>query len=332
MDPTPTLISDFVIPTPEFSADEAKALFDALPARVLDLVEREAYLSRAAALLDEGATAASNRLSEAQDQKPSFLAAFGSSERADYDARLKSLEADLSLINRAVTRNQDAMKRLRKVAESRIEHWLRENDASYRRGLVCEALVADWFRAITRLEAGLADFITTVGAARNSLVGDQASTDNPATRKIGDVGRAALLQAARVGAALATEIRSTNQIAEERDQKLVDTVFDTGPFPRLPYFDYEKLVKEALTLPVAQLQPQFDRVLSECQNLSRAGLPALIQEVCAAEQKHSAVKQSYMLSVWRHLHDYAVAHCVVDNELDAVASDTERLYLDGKIV
>jgi hypothetical protein len=301
-------------------------LVAALPEDTMRLIVREAYLYRAGEIILKAMNAARERHEQVASSRPPFLALRRPGTKEAFRTSLTEARQDLSLYESAVKRNADAMRRLRKCAELHIEDWLRENDSVYYAGLVSESLVADWHRFLARLETELADFIAAVGAARNSLV--SARPDAQGVFFLSDVSRKAIMRAAEIGELLATDVAATNGLAAERDRHLEGTAFESL-FPRLPAFDFAASLKQAAGLPVMHLQQQFDLILQRCHELRSAGLPALLRQVREAEAQHTAVKDSYLVSVWQGLRTFALAHHVDEQDLNEVALATEEMFEDG---
>jgi len=304
-------------------------LIDDLPEETFKLIVREAYLFRAGQIIVQGMQEAKARHELVSASRPPFLVLRRSGTRDAFTAELESATADCALFEGALRRNADAMKRLRQCAEVQIERWLRENDEAYYSGLVSESLVGDWRRCLTRLETGLGDFIAALGCARNSLVASMA--DTAGVRRVSEVSRKAIDQAARMGDTLAREVMATNGLADARDRHLQGTAF-AATFPRLPSFDFYASLDEAAGLPVSFLQEQFGRILERCQELRSVGLPALLQQVEQAETNHAAVKKSYLLGIWQGLRDFALEHYVEDADLQEVAKATEQMFEQGRFV
>jgi hypothetical protein len=311
---------------PALDADATQRLVAALPEDTFQLIVREAYLFRAGQIILKAIGEAKARQEEVNSTRPPFLAFRRSETKDAFNANLASANEELLLYERAVKRNADAMKRLRKCAELHIEDWLRENDATYYAGLVSEALVADWHRCLARLELELSEFIAAVGFARNSLVSSQ--TDASGVRHVSDISRRTITHAAEMGALLANEVAATNALADERDRKLLGTAFESA-FPRLPTFDFAASLQEAIGLPVPSLQQKFGMVLERSAELRSAGLPALLLQVRQSEGQHTAVKESYLIGVWQALREFALAHYVEDHDLNDVAKATEQMFEQG---
>ena len=303
-----------------------KQLVAALPEDTLQLIVREAYLFRAGEIILQAMNEAKERHAEVVSSRPPFLAVRRAGTKEAFRTNLTAAKQDLSLYESAVKRNADAMRRLRKCAELHIEDWLRQNDPVYYAGLVSESLVADWHRCLARLETELADFIRAVGCARNALVSSRPNAQG--VFFLSEVSRKAMLRAAEIGGLLATDVAATNGLAAERDQHLQGTAFESA-FPRLPSFDFAASLKEAAGRPVPFLQQQFDLMLQHCEELRTAGLPALLQQVRAAEGQHAAVKESYLVGVWQGLRKFALAHHVDEQNLNDVALATEEMFEDG---
>jgi hypothetical protein len=313
---------------PVLDSDTTQRLVAALPEEIFELIVREAYLYRAGQIIAEAMNEAKARQETVASTRPPFLALRRSETKEAFASSLAAVSEDLSLYSRAVKRNADAMKRLRKCAELHIEEWLRTNDRTYRAGLISEALVADWRRCLGRLETQIDDFVTAVGCARNSLVASQA--DAQGVRYVSGVSRKAITHAAVLGSVLVNEVAATNSLAEERDRALRDTAF-AGEFPRLPTFNFAGSLEQAMVLPVLFLQQQFGLILEHCAELRSVGLPALLEQVRQAEAQHSAIKASYLVSVWQALREFALAHYVEETDLNEVALATEQMFEQGKL-
>lgn len=311
---------------PTLDSDATQRLVAALPEDTFQLIVREAYLFRAGQIIVEAMNAANARRESVASTRPPFLAFRRPEIKEAFASSLASASEDLSLYSRAVKRNADAMKRLRKCAELHIEEWLRENDATYHAGLVSEALVADWHRCLSRLESQLAEFVAAVGCARNSLVASQADAEG--VRYVSSVSRKAIMRAAELGAVLVNEVAATNALAEERDRHLHGTAFE-AQFPRLPTFDFAASLERAMGLPVPFLQQQFGMILDRCAELRSLGLPALLEQVRQAEAQHTAVKASYLVGVWQALREFALHHYVEEHDLNEVAKATEQMFDQG---
>ena len=316
-------------PVPSIDTDATQRLVAALPEDTFQLIVREAYLFRAGQIILKAIDEAKARHEEVASTRPPFLVFRRAETKDAFNSSLASANEELSLYARALKRNADAMKRLRKCAELHIEDWLRQNDATYYAGLVSESLVADWHRCLVRLESELVDFIAAVGFARNSLVSSQA--DASGIRYVSDISRKTIARAAELGALLATEVAATNALADERDRNVLGTAFESS-FPRLPTFDFAASMQEAIGLPVPLLQQKFGEVLAHSDELRAVGLPALLQQVQQAEAQHTAVKDSYLVGVWQALREFALAHYVDDHDLNAVAQATEKMFEQGVFV
>ncbi len=301
-------------------------MFAALPKDTQQLIVREAYLFRAGEIIMQALKEAQERHAQVKSSRPPFLVLRRQETKETFQANLTDAKSDLSLYERALKRNSDAMRRLRKCAELHIEDWLRENDPAYYAGLVSESLVADWHRCLSRLETELADFITAVGCARNALVSSKFNKRGEIA--LSEVSLHAIGRAAEIGVLLATDVAATNGLAVERDRHLQGTAFESA-FPRLPSFDFAASLKEANGLHVSLLQKKFDSVLERCDELRSVGLPALLQQVRESEEKHTAVKDSYLVGVWQGLRRFAIANHVEEQELNEVARATEEMFEDG---
>lgn len=311
---------------PSLDANATQTLVAALPEDTFQLIIREAYLFRAGQLILDAMTEAKARHDAVNASRPPFLALRRPETKDAFKASLEATTHDLSLYTRALQRNADAMKRLRKCAELHIEGWLRENDTTYYSGLVSESLVADWHRCLARLETEIDDFTRAIGCARNSLVG--ARLDPDGNRYVSDVSRESIVKAAEVGELLANDVSATNGIAEERDRFLHGTAFASA-FPRLPTFDFAWSLKQAAGLPVTFLQQEFGKIMEHCTTLRAVGLPALIEQVKQAEVQHSAIKEGYLVGVWQALREYCLANYVDENDLNDVAQATEQMFERG---
>lgn len=309
-------------------ANTTQRLVAALPEDTFQLIVREAYLFRAGQIIFGAMNEATTRHKQVAASRPPFLAFRRAQTKEAFTASLTSANQDLSLYQNAMKRNADAMKRLRKLAELHIEDWLRQNDATYYAGLVSESLVADWHRCLARLESELADFVTAIGCARNSLVA--AQPDATGERRASPISCAAIVCAGKVGEILANDVAATNAIADERDRHLEDTPF-AATFPRLPTFDYALSLKEATRLPVSFLQQHFTNIMKRCSELRAVGLPGLLLQVQQAESQHTAVKADYLVGVWQALREFALKHYVTDDDLHEVAHSTEQMLEMGKL-
>jgi len=311
---------------PVLNSDATQRLVAALPDDTFQLIVREAYLFRAGQIIFQAMNEAKARHELVTASRPPFLAFRRPETKEAFATNLASASQDLALYERAVKRNAAAMKRLRQCAELHIEDWLRENDATYRSGLVSETLVADWHRCLARLESELSEFITAVGCARNSIV--STSADAKGNRFASELSRKAIARAATAGTLLANDVAATNALADERDRHLEGTACEST-FPRLPTFDFAASLQEAFGLPVSLLQERFGLILERCDELRSAGLPALLQQVRQAEEQHTAVKDSYLVGVWQALREFSLAHYVDEQDLNDVAKATEQMFEQG---
>ena len=209
---------------PALNTDATQRLIGALPEDTFELIVREAYLFRAGQIILQAMSEAKARRDLVDSSRPPFLVFRRPETKDAFNASLAGAAEDLSLYERAVKRNAEAMKGLRKSAELHIEGWLRENDATYYAGLVSEALVADWHRCLARLESELNDFIAAVGCARNSLVASQA--DAKGVRFASKLSRKGMVRAAELGALLANDVTAANALADERSRHLQGTAFE----------------------------------------------------------------------------------------------------------
>ena len=301
----------------------AQRLIAALPEDTFQLIIREAYLFRAGQIILAALDDAKSRREQVSATRPPFLAFRGAAAKEAFQENLTLAGENLSLYQGAMKRNAAAMLRLRKLAESPVEAWLRHNDATYCAGLAAESLAADWHRCLARLEAELAEFLTAVGSARNSLVA--AAPDAAGVRYASRISCASIASAGKLGEVLTKDVSATNTLAEERDRQLRGTTFENS-FPRLPTFDFAWSLKEAAQLPIAILQQHFTTVLARCAELSAVGLPALVEQVKQAEERHTAVKQGYLGGVWQALREYSLKHYVSDTDLNEVARVTEQMF------
>lgn len=313
---------------PVIDATMAQRIIEKLPEEAFQLIIREAYLFRAGQVIFEGMGKARSRHETVSASRPPFLILRKAGTRETFAASLESANSDLALYERAVKRNADAMMQLQKCAESHIEKWLRENDETYYSGLVSETLVGDWRRCVSRLETRLGEFIKAVGCARNSMVG--TLPDRHGVRRLSEVSRTAIKDAARIGGIVAREVMATNGIADARDRHLRNTAF-ADSFPRLPAFDFAAHLEEATVLPVSFLQEQFGKIMDRCRELREVGLPALLEAVRQAETKHAAIKESYLVNVWKALREFALTHYVDEADLNEVAQATELMLERGQI-
>ena len=316
----------WVTATPSINPDATAKLVAALPEDTFQLIVREAYLYRAGELILKAMNEAKAQHENVSATRPPFLAFRRSGTKAAYQASLEATTADLSLYTKALQRNADAMKRLRKCAELHIEDWLRQNDATYYSGLISESLVADWHRCVARLGLELQDFIRAIGCARNSLVSPRLDADG--NRYVSETSREAIIHAAKIGALLASDVAATNAIADERDRFLHGTAFESE-FPRLPTFDFAQSMEAAADLPVSSIQQQFAAIMERCHELRSLGFPALLERVQQAEAQHTAVKESYLVGVWQALRDFSLAHYVDETDLNQVAQTTEQMFERG---
>jgi hypothetical protein len=303
-----------------------QSLVAALPEDTFQLIVREAYLFRAGQLILDAMTEAKARFDAVSASRPPFFVLRRPETKEAFQAAFETSSQDLSLYTRALQRNADAMKRLRKCAELHIEDWLRENDTTYYSGLVSESLVADWRRCLARLDTEIDDFTRALGCARNSLVAPRLDADG--NRYVSDVSRESIERAADVGALLATDVAATNALADERDRFLHGTAF-ASEFPRLPAFDFAHSLREATGLPVPFLQQEFGKIMERCSELRAVGLPSLLAQVAQAEAQHTAVKEGYLVGVWQALREFCLAHYVDEKDLNEVAQATEQMFERG---
>ena len=311
---------------PSLNACATQDLVAALPEDTLQLIVREAYLFRAGQLILDAMTEAKVRLESVSASRPPFFALRRPETKEAFKAALESSTEDLSLYTRALQRNADAMKRLRKCAELHIEEWLRENDTVYHSGLISESLVADWHRCLARLEGEIDDFTQALGCARNSLVAPRIDANG--NRYVSEVSREGIERAADVGALLANDVAATNVLADDRDRFVLGTAFESE-MPRLPTFDFAHSLREATGLQVSFLQQEFGRIMDRCNELRAVGLPSLVQQVKQAEEHHSAVKEDYLVGVWQALREYCLANYVNEEDLNEVAQATEQMFERG---
>ena len=306
--------------------DATQHLIASLPEKTLQLVVREAYLFRAGRRMLEELNAAQARHHAAAANRPSFFSLRRPETKEAFAARLNQTREELSHLALAVQHNADARDRLRHCAEAPVEHWLRENDATFYSGLVSETLVADWHRCLARLDSELAEFTRAVESARQTLV--SPNSPSSAQQFISDFSRKAILHAGEVGAKLAGEITAANALADEHDWSLEGTAF-ASTLPRLPNFEIAGSLKESVGLPGPFLQQQFGKILARCGELQKILLPTLLQQSRLIEAQHAAVKATHLAGIWQGLREFALAHYVEERNLDEVAQATEQMFDQG---
>jgi hypothetical protein len=311
-------------PVIEFRPDDIVTAFRNLPSEVTDLLIREAYMARAAEFLHDRQRENAAKRTEAQAKKPSFLMAWNKTAQKEYEQGMKAAEVEFEFFQKAIDQNEKAMANLRKSARRNLELWLREHDPSYIAGLVNEQFTGDWRNAINLVSDILDDFVRSLGEARNQMV-----TGYDRDRNAYSEGSLATLErAVKIGHALMNDMSSVNKIADDHDRSLAGTVYE-NPFPRLPLFDAEGHTAKAAARPIGALQAHFDRIKAYGEELANQGIPALVEAVRRAEERHRAIQESYMTSLWDGLRELARKEHVDEEKLETIVRETEERFLHG---
>jgi hypothetical protein len=278
-------------------------------------------MTRSRELLSVARDEASVTHQQTVNSRPSLLA-FRPSEKAAYNTAVETAKRDLLEYQTALTRNETALNALRNWAEQQIEHWLRNNDEVYQTGLASTRFVEDWKRAVVLLNTRLCEFVEAVGGARNSIV----SGYDKETNALSAGGETSLWVAAAAAGRLQSELDSVNKIAEIRNLMLEGTVFEGAPFPLLVKPDYRQTLMDVFDLSLPDAQATFDKILTDTEAMAKSGLRQFSEQVDTAAKLQVEKQSSYVISIWKLLHEYARKHKLDEEKLEEVVLDTEKKY------
>jgi hypothetical protein len=290
----------------------------ALPLKVRDLLVREAHLrlGRDAILpVLEAQRAARGELNK---RKPGFFA----SREAKEAFACEAAEADeaLRLLANGVAQLDRVEPHIRKLVIDAAEDHCRENHPEYLRALAVRAHRSDWERCFVRFGEKVYGLTQALGNVRN-----MATSGYERARQVYSQGALqAFLIAIEAAKALEQEICFANDVADVQARLLRDTRMEAMELPRLRNVSYSPWIAMLSSVPLAEAQPQFDRIIGELKMLFEQTIPTLREQVRLADASQREALDSYVLRVLEAMREEA-ATLVNPEETEASVADSERM-------
>ncbi len=290
----------------------------ALPLQIRDLLVREAHLrlgrEAIAPVLEEQAAAAV----ALRKQRPGLFAAKAAKEA---HARLEAeAEEGLRLLRNGIAQLDRVEPHIRKLVIEAAEDYCREHEPEYLRALALREHRADWDRCLTRFGEKVFGLTQALGNVRNMATSGYERFQH-------SYSQAALqgfLIAIDAAKKLEQEICFANDVAEVQARLLRDTRLHAMELPRLRNVSYSPWIAMLSSVPLAEAQPQFDKILSELKQLVEDTLPAMREQARLVDTSQSEALDGYVMRVLNRMREEA-ATLVNPEETEQSVAESEKM-------
>lgn len=290
----------------------------ALPLKIRDLLVREAHLRLGREAILPVLEAQRAARAELAKKKPGLFAAREAKEA--FARELAEADESLRLLGNGMAQLDRVEPHIRKLVIEAAEDHCRENHPEYLRALAVRAHRADWDRCFVRFGEKVYGLTQALGNVRN-----MATSGYERARQMYSQGALqAFLIAIEAAKALEQEICFANDVADVQARLLRDTRMDAMELPRLRNVSYSPWIAMLSSVPLAEAQPQFDRIIAELKAVFEQTIPALREQVRLADASQGHALDSYVLRVLEAMREEA-ATLVRPEETEESVADSERM-------
>jgi hypothetical protein len=291
-----------------------------ISAEIIRLLIEESHLRAAKRTIDASASEKRRQLAALRGRQTpvDYLLKLVKQPRAasleieQVEAMLKELEQGVGKIQRLEQRSTERL-------EDELDRFVRETSEEYRRGLAAVTNIADWERALERFEEKLADYLRSLGEARNTVV---AGYDRE-NKRLGNSAIESLNHAIAAGQMLEEETKFANRIAELHRLTVSDTPCQQAFIPVIPSADYSYWTRRMPELEIGMMQKEFDRILAMCEELAKNGIAELRKAVLNTRLEQKRLAHDYISRYLGELRQYADENWHDPAQTDAIIQRIE---------
>lgn len=241
---------------------------------------------------------------------------------------MEAVAAEIRDMEKAVAKIESMEVRITERLEDELDGFIRAKSEEYRRGLAAVTSIADWERALDRFQDKLSAYLRSLGEARNTVV---AGYDRD-RKRLSTSGTEALRLAIDAAAALETETRFANQIADLHRETVHMTPCQAAVIPSIPSADYGYWTKRLAEMEIAVMQQEFDRILGMCEELSRNGIAILRQAVLHTRSEQNRLARDFIGNYLASLRAYTDANWFAPQQTDETIRRIEENDAEDKLL
>lgn len=139
------------------------------------------------------------------------------------------------------------------------------------------------------------DFLKALGQARGAM----STGYNNATEDYSQNAKDRLDVALRVAHKLDIALSDVELLNAEFKAKAEGTPYSKIKMPSFSQVEYEAGVRRARTMPIAQAQAEFEKTLSDCEQLHDEGIGEVIDEINDLKHSHEDIMREIVREYWR---------------------------------
>lgn len=290
----------------------------AIPLKIRDLLIREAHLRFGREAIAPALAEQEEKVATVKAAKPGLFSARAAKDA--HAAELASEEEALRLLRNGLAQLDRVEPHIKKLVIEAAEDHCREHHPEYLRALAVREHRADWERCITRFAEKVYSLTQAVGNVRNMATSGyerhQQSYSQGALQ--------GFLLAIEAAKSLEQEICFANDVAEVQARVLRDTRTHAMELPRLRNVAYSPWIAMLSGLPLAEAQPQFDKIIGELKEVFDKTLPALREQARLADSSQGQALEGYVVGVLSGMREEALTLVNLE-ETEASVADSEKM-------
>lgn len=290
----------------------------ALPLKIRDLLVREAHLRIGREAIMPAVAEQEAKIAAVKAAKPGLFAS-----RAAKDAHAEQLageEEALRLLRNGLAQLDRVEPHIKKLVLEAAEDHCRECHPEYLRALAVREHRADWERCLTRFAEKVYGLTQALGNVRNMATSGYERFQQTYSQG----ALQAFLIAIEAAKSLEQEVCFANDVAEVQARVLRDTRTQAMELPRMRNVSYSPWIAMLSGVPLAEAQPQFDKIIGELKEVFDRTLPALREQASLADTSQGEALESYVLNVLTAMREEAMT-LVNPEETEESVADSEKM-------
>ncbi len=188
-------------------------------------------------------------------------------------------------------------KALRKETERLLERFLSDCDKEYRTGVRVKVFYRDLRKSLMDFHQAIVDFIKDLGQSRAAMCAQY----DPHAKAFHANAQERFEEAAAGGLKVDRAIRHFNDLADGHTDESKQTYLRHISLPRLTILQARQSILTIREQDIATAHRHIDQAIERLEKFIRAELPALNEQIQAADSEHDETTTRYVEQYWEHL-------------------------------
>ncbi|MBC2593344.1 hypothetical protein H5P28_03630 [Ruficoccus amylovorans] len=266
--------------------------------QIIKNIEEELRLNQEVSQLKTSVREMKTRLQQLESsftltERVGFVTEASENKRREISALATAINGQISVIKDRAER----WKTLCAETERLLERFLSESDQEYRTGVRVKVFYRDLRKSLGDFQQAILDFLKGLGQARAAMCA-QYDAQN---RAFHANAHERFDEAAASGQRVDRAIRHFNDLADGHTDETRQTYLSHISLPRLTILHARQSVHTIREQDIATAHSHIDGAIDRLEKFLQTDLPALAEQIRAADSEHDETTTRYVEQYWEHL-------------------------------